>query len=58
MNTVAKKMGQKVTNVQEFTITEKKLHQTVKKRKNWSAPGIMENRIFGGKSLEVHGVQY
>ena len=40
MNTVAKKMGQKVANVQEFTITEKKLHQTVKKRKNWSAPGI------------------
>ena len=40
MNTVAKKMGQKVANMQEFTITEKKLHQTVKKRKNWSAPGI------------------
>ena len=40
MNTVAKKMGQKVANVQEFTITKKKLHQTVKKRKNWSAPGI------------------
>ena len=40
MNTVAKKIGQKVTNMQEFTITEKKLHQTVKKQKNWSAPGI------------------
>ena len=40
MNTVAKKIVQKVTNMQEFTITEKKLHQTVKKRKNWSAPGI------------------
>ena len=40
MNTVVKKMGQKVANVQEFTITEKKLHQTVKKRKNWSAPWI------------------
>ena len=31
INTVAKKIGQKVTNVQGFTITEKKLHQTVKK---------------------------
>ena len=58
MNTVAKKMGQKVANVQEFTITEKKLHQTVKKRKNWSAPGIDGVQSFGGKSLEVHGVQY
>ena len=26
--------------MQEFTITRKKLHQTVKKRKNWSAPRI------------------
>ena len=33
-------MGQKVANVQEFAITEKMLHQTVKKQKNWSAPGI------------------
>ena len=40
MNTVAKKMGQKVANVQDFIITKKKLHQTVEKRKNWSAPGI------------------
>ena len=40
MNTVAKKMVQKVANVQELTITEKKLQQTVKKRKNWSAPAI------------------
>lgn len=38
MNTVAKKIRQKVPNVQEFTIAEKKLHQTVKK--NWSTPGI------------------
>ena len=39
MNTVVKKIGQKVANVQEVTITEKKLLQTVKKRKNWSARG-------------------
>ena len=26
--------------MEEFTITVKKLHQTVQKRKNWSAPGI------------------
>ena len=40
MNKVAQKMGQKVANVLEFTITDKKLHETVKKRKNWSAPGF------------------
>ena len=33
-------MAQKITNAQKFTITEKKLHQTVKKQKNWCAPGI------------------
>ena len=27
-------------NEQKLTITKKKLQQTVKKRKNWSAPGI------------------
>ena len=31
VNTVAKKIGQKVANLQEFTITGNKLHQTVKK---------------------------
>ena len=40
MNTVAKKMREKVKNVQEFTITEKNFYDIVKKRKNWSAPGI------------------
>ena len=40
MNIVAKKIGHKVTNVQELTITEKKLHQIIKKRKNRSTPGI------------------
>ena len=49
MNTVAKKIGQKFTNVQEFIIIEKKLHQTVKKRKNWSAPGIDEVQNFWWK---------
>ena len=34
MNTTAKKIGQKVANVLKFTITEKKLHQTVKKLKS------------------------
>ena len=40
MYTVAKKIGQKSWKYAEFTITIKKFHQTVKKRKNWSAPGI------------------
>ena len=40
MNTIAKKIKEKVIDVQELTITEEKLYGTVKKRKNWSAPGI------------------
>lgn len=39
MNTVAGKITNKVSNVQEFIITEKKLYKTAKKRKNWWAPG-------------------
>ena len=40
MNTAAEKIGQRVKNVHEFTITEKTLYRVVKKRKNWSASGI------------------
>ena len=40
MNTVGKKISEKVTDIQELAITEEKLYTTVKKRKNWSAPGI------------------
>ena len=50
MNTVTKKIGKKVANMQEFTITEKKLHQTIKKRNNFSAPGIDGAENFEGKS--------
>ena len=54
MNTVSRKTGQKVENVQELTITKRKLHQTINKQKNWSA-----SRIDGkGKGLEVYAVQY
>ena len=40
MNTVAKRIQEKDTDEQDFTITEKKLCETIRKRKNWSAPGI------------------
>ena len=40
MNTIARKITEKVTNVQELVITEEILYGTVKKRKNWSALGI------------------
>ena len=51
MNTVAKKIGQKVTNVQEFKIIEKKLHQTVKKQKNLPVPGIAGVQNFWWKNF-------
>ena len=50
MNKVARKLSEKVTDVQEFKIDDKKLYETVKRRKNWTAPGIVEFKIFGGRS--------
>ena len=52
MNTVAKKIREKVKNVQEFTITEKNFYDIVKKRKNWSAPGIDGIQNFWWKKLK------
>ena len=46
MNTGAKKIVQKMTNVQKFMITEKKLHKTINNQKNWSAPGINRLQSF------------
>ena len=40
MNTIARKITENITNVQELVITEEILYGTAKKRKNWSAPGI------------------
>ena len=53
-----KEIREKVKNVKEFTISEKKLHQTVKKQKNWSAPGISGVQNFWWKKFSVHRVQY
>ena len=49
VNKVVKKIDQKVTNVQEFTITEKKLYKTVKRPSNCSAPGIDRVQNFWWK---------
>ena len=38
MNTIARKITEKVTNVQKRVIIEEIMYGTVKKRKNWSAP--------------------
>ena len=51
MNMVARKLSEKVTDVQEFNIDDKKLHETVKKRKNWTAPGIDGIQNFRWKKL-------
>ena len=57
IKTVAKKIGEKVTNVHALVIDEKKLCETVRKRKNWSAPGIDGVQNFFGKNLKVHETQ-
>lgn len=51
MNTVTKEIVQKVTNLHEFTITEKKLYKTVKRQKIWSAPGIDRVQNFCWKKF-------
>ena len=59
MNTVANKIGKKVTNVQEFTVTEKKLHETVNKRKITVHPQeSTEYKKNCEKGLQEHGLQY
>ena len=40
MNTVARRVREKVTDVQEFTVSEQIFCEAVKKRKNWSAPEL------------------
>ena len=40
MQTVANKIKDKVTQVEEMTINMGMLPHILKKRKNWSAPGI------------------
>ena len=51
MNTVARRIREKVTNVQEFTITEEIFCEAVRKRKNWSAPGLDGIQNFWWKKL-------
>ena len=51
MNTIARKITEKVTNVQELVITEEIFYGTVKKWKDWSAPGIDEIPNFYWKKL-------
>lgn len=51
MNKVAQKIGQKITNLQRFMITEKKLCKAVEKRKSWSTLGINRVQSFWWKKL-------
>ena len=48
MNMVARKLSERVT---EFIIDGKKLYETVKKRKNWTAPGTDGIQNFWWKKL-------
>ena len=51
MNTGGSKLREKVTDVQDFVISNEKLKEIAKKRKNWSAPGIDEVQNFWWKKL-------
>ena len=51
MQTVANKIKDKVTQVEEMTVDIGKLEHILKKRKNWSAPGIDGVQNFWWKKL-------
>jgi len=52
MSTIAQKIKSKVVDIQDFTIREEKMHSIVKRRKNWSAPGIDGIQNFWWKKLK------
>ena len=52
MNTISNKIAEKVTDVQDFSISEEKVYNTIKKRKNWSSPGIDGVQNFYWKKLK------
>ena len=51
MSIVAEKIRAKIKQVEEMEITEKKLYELLRKRKNWSAPGIDKIPNFWWKKL-------
>ena len=51
MNTVARKLREKVVDAQDFVINNETLKKAVKKRKNWTAPGIDGIQTYWWKKL-------
>ena len=49
MESVSKKLRDKITNVKEFDIKEKTLEKETKKKKNWTALGIDGTQKFWWK---------
>ena len=52
MSTIAQKIKAKVVDIQDFTIREEKMHSIVKRRKNWSAPGINGIQNYWWKKMK------
>ena len=52
MRMVAEKIRAKIINVEELRITEEKVYKIIKKRKNWSAPGIDGIQNFWWKKFQ------
>ena len=48
---IERKIAEKVKGVKQFNVTKSKLAKTIKKRKNWSAPGIDGIQNFWWKQL-------
>ena len=58
MNEVAGKLKRMVGEVKEFDVTEEKFMEVIKKRKNWSSPGIDGIQNYWWKGLKLRGKRY
>ena len=52
MSTTAQKIRAKVVDIQDFAITEERMHSDAKRRKKWSAPGIDGIQNYWWKKLK------
>ena len=58
MDNVSEEIKGKVQQIEELVITERTLYGIIRKRKNWSAPGVDGIQNFWWKKLGEHGNCY
>ena len=51
-------LRKKIRDVQDIEISEETIGKVIKRRKNWTSPGIEEIQISGGRTLVEPGRLY